>query len=80
MDPNKIRPKLDGILEAIAAGRTCEQILSSDRTLSYRDIFHAIAEAPTGYWRKASVTHPGSHSPHTFEPDPAPKITWHRTD
>lgn len=42
------------ILKAIAAGNTCEQILASDGTLTYHDIFHAVTEAPTSYWRKSS--------------------------
>ena len=53
METREQRAKLDGILEAIAAGRTCEEILAADRTLSYRDIFHAVAEAPTSYWERA---------------------------
>ena len=55
MGPKELRERLNGILEAIAAGRTCEQILLADRTLTYRDIFHAVAEAPTSYWEKASA-------------------------
>ena len=43
--------KLRGILEAIAAGRSCEQILAADSSLTYHDIFHAVAEAPTTFWR-----------------------------
>jgi hypothetical protein len=78
MDPKEHRAKLNGILEAIAAGRTCEQILTSDRTLSYHDIFHAVAEAPTGYWRRAAATSPAAGSPRTVKP--APVTAWHRTD
>ncbi len=52
MAQNDLRLRLDSILAAIAAGRTCEQILAADRTLSYHDIFHAIAEAPTGFWER----------------------------
>ena len=50
MAQNDLPEKLNGILEAIAAGRSCEQILAADRKLSYHDIFHAVAEAPTGFW------------------------------
>jgi hypothetical protein len=53
MEPRPKRQKLSGILQAIAAGRTCEEILAEDQTLCYHDIFHAIAEAPTSYWQKA---------------------------
>jgi len=55
MAQNDLRTKLDRILEAIAAGRTCEQILAADRTLCYHDIFHAVAEAPTGFWEKTQA-------------------------
>ena len=53
MEPKELRTKLNGILQAIADGHSCEQILAEDRTLSYRDIFHAVAEAPTSYWDRA---------------------------
>jgi hypothetical protein len=56
MEPKTQRAKLNGILEAIAAGHTCEEILAADHTLSYRDIFHAVAEAPTSYWERAVAT------------------------
>ena len=55
MAQNDLPEKLNGILEAIAAGRTCEQILAADRKLSYHDIFHAVAEAPTGFWDNPSA-------------------------
>jgi hypothetical protein len=54
-EPKQLRQKLDGILQAIAAGRTCEQILAADRTLCYHDIFHALAEAPTSYWHRVGT-------------------------
>ena len=65
METKDLREKLNGILEAIAAGHSCEQILAADRTLSYRDIFHAVAEAPTSYWDKASTQTTGAESPPT---------------
>jgi len=55
MQPKEQRERLKGILEALAAGRTCEQILAADRTLTYHDIFHAAAEAPTSHWANPSV-------------------------
>ena len=79
MEPKELNVKLHSILEAIAEGRTCEQILAADRTLSYHDIFHAIAEAPTAYWdrppaRKADA----DNAPETLTP---PATPWHqRTD
>ena len=59
METNDLRAKLNGILDAIASGRSCEQILAGDRTLSYRDIFHAVAEAPTTFWDKAPAERTG---------------------
>jgi len=59
METNDLRAKLNGILDAIASGRSCEQILARDRTLSYRDIFHAVAEAPTTFWDKAPAERTG---------------------
>jgi hypothetical protein len=53
MESKEVAAKLSGILEAIAAGRSCEQILADDRSLTYHDIFHAVAEAPTCFWEKA---------------------------
>lgn len=63
MESNDLQRKLNGILEAIASGRTCEQILATDRSLSYHDIFHAVAEAPTSYWSKASAHNLGAELP-----------------
>jgi hypothetical protein len=70
--------KKSRILQALAAGQSCEQLLAHDRTLYYHDIFHAIAEAPTSYWRK--------NTPATLSPGwsdrahPDPKLANHRTD
>lgn len=55
MESTNQRHKLNGILEAIAAGQSCEQILAGDCKLTYHDIFHAIAEAPTSYWVRSSA-------------------------
>jgi hypothetical protein len=63
MEPKGLRERLNGILEAIAAGRSCEQILAADHSLTYRDIFHAVAEAPTSYWDKPSTGGTGKGSP-----------------
>jgi hypothetical protein len=63
MEPKPKRQKLSGILQAIAAGRSCEQILAEDQTLCYHDIFHAIAEAPTSYWEKVGARRSGEDVP-----------------
>ena len=62
MDSPNSKPKLEGVLKGIAAGRTCEQILAADHTLSYHDLFHAMAEAPTRYWRRAAATGLSRHA------------------
>ena len=66
MEQNELKAKLSGILEAIAAGRSCEQILASDHTLSYRHIFHAVAEAPTTYWDKAPAERTANGAPREY--------------
>ena len=71
MEPKPLRQKLDGILEAIASGRTCEQILTEDQTLCYHDIFHAVAEAPTSYWHRIGASKNGKRPPR--------KNAWGRT-
>jgi hypothetical protein len=77
MEPKQAGQKVNGILEAIAAGHTCEQILARDRTLTYHDIFHAVAEAPTTYWEKSGRS-AGGKSPETARP--ARTTFRHRTD
>jgi len=62
MEPKELRQRLNGILQAIAAGRSCEQILAADRTLTYHDIFHAVAEAPTSHWDKPPAGNAGKAS------------------
>ena len=42
------------ILKTIVAGHSCEQVLAANGTLTYHDIFHALTEAPTGFWEKNS--------------------------
>ena len=59
MNSNDLKAKLNAILKAFASGHSCEQILAEDRTLSYRDIFHAIAEAPTTYWDRTPAERTG---------------------
>ncbi len=54
MSNKGMQKKSRHILKAVGAGYSCEQILASDRTLTYHDIFHAVTEAPTEYWIKAS--------------------------
>ena len=68
MAQNDLPEKLNGILEAIAAGRTCEQILAADRKLSYHDIFHAVAEAPTCFWERPTAKSGGDSQPRPANP------------
>ena len=44
--------KSKDILKAIDAGQSCEQILAGDSAVTYHDIFHALTEAPTTYWKR----------------------------
>jgi hypothetical protein len=52
MERKKQSRKSRGILKAMASGLTCEQILAGNRTVTYHDVFHAAAEAPTKFWKK----------------------------
>jgi hypothetical protein len=63
MEQKELRTKLNGILHAIANGHSCEQILNSDRTLSYHQIFHAVAEAPTTFWDNTPATNTSRATP-----------------
>ncbi|HOX56405.1 MAG TPA: hypothetical protein P5205_07025 [Candidatus Paceibacterota bacterium] len=78
METKELRAKLNSILDAIAAGRTCEQILAADQTLSYHDIFHAVAEAPTSYWEKASTKQARAGLEEGLQA--IPRLVRHRTD
>jgi hypothetical protein len=55
-DIEKMKRKSRGIAKAFAAGRSWEQILASDGTLTDHDIFHALTEAPTSFWKKSSAS------------------------
>jgi len=52
MESKELNKKSNWIVEAFAAGRTCEQILNDDRSLTYHDIFHAVSEMPTSRWKR----------------------------
>jgi len=78
MEQTELRVKLNAILKAIAAGHTCEEILAADRTLSYHDIFHAVAEAPTTYWERAGDGDEGTDLMRRLEAARTPAIQ--RTD
>jgi hypothetical protein len=78
MEPKELREKLNAILVAIAAGRSCEQILAADHSLSYHDIFHAVAEAPTSQWDKSAVKRSGKALP--LMANAARTVLRHRTD
>jgi len=62
MEPKSGKKSRD-VLRAIAAGRSCEQILAGDGTLTYHDIFHVVTEAPTSFWKKASLGSTGKGLP-----------------
>lgn len=46
MKSNMFSDKSHAIFAALASGRTCDQILAADPTLTYHDIFRAAAELP----------------------------------
>ena len=63
----KLSKKSRSILAALAEGRPCEQILAEDRTVTYHDIFHAAAEAPTRHWKKKSAAKPSGQERHSTD-------------
>jgi hypothetical protein len=56
--PRRLSDTSQAILEALAKGRSCEQILAADHALTYHDIFRAAAEMPENQrnrrWPKAT--------------------------
>jgi hypothetical protein len=54
-DMENMKRKSRGIVEALIAGDSCGQIPARDGILMNHDIFHALSEAPTGFWKKASA-------------------------
>ncbi len=69
---NQFGSKARRILKALARGRTCEQVLAENPTLTYHEIFRLAAELPTSFWIKNSVNKAsqGSPSPGSFCPKP----------
>ena len=51
---NEISEKSRVVLKALAKGRSYEQILAADHTLTTHDVFRALSESPTGFWVKGS--------------------------
>jgi hypothetical protein len=49
---NEVSEKSRAVLKALAKGRSYEQVLASDRTLTVHDLFRALSESPTGFWSK----------------------------
>jgi len=49
---NEISEKSRAVLRALAKGRSYQQLLATDRTLTSHDIFRALSESPTGFWEK----------------------------
>ena len=52
MKPNEPSQKSRDIVEAVAEGYSCEEILARDHSLTFHDIFRAATEIPTSFWRK----------------------------
>ena len=52
MKAKKPNQKSRAILKSIAEGHSFEQILAQNPSLNYHDIFRAVTEAPTSYWRR----------------------------
>ena len=54
MQLNKLGRTSRGILKAMAAGRSCEQILADDPKLTYHDIFHAASSPPPAIGKRGT--------------------------
>jgi hypothetical protein len=63
---SEISQKSRVVLKALAKGRSYQQILAANRTLTAHDIFRALSESPTGFWAKKRVpkAQPESLEPH----------------
>lgn len=59
MRSKRISQKSRAVLKAIAKGRSCDQILAADETLTSHDVFRALSESPTNFWHKK----PSSQNP-----------------
>ena len=53
---NEISKKSRAVLKSLVKGRSCEQVLAADRTLTAHDVFRALSESPTGFWAKKPTT------------------------
>jgi hypothetical protein len=62
MKPNKPGEKKRTILKGLAKGRSCERLLADDPTLTYHDIFRAVSETPTTFWKKKPAPKHSAHS------------------
>jgi len=54
METKNLSKKSHGIVAAINAGWTCEQILAADSSLTLHDVFHAVSETPTSHWTRGA--------------------------
>jgi hypothetical protein len=50
----EISQKSRAVLKALAKGRSYQQILAADPTLTAHDVFRALSESPTRFWDKKS--------------------------
>jgi hypothetical protein len=50
----EISQKSRAVLKALAKGRSYQQILAADHTLTAHDVFRALSESPTRFWDKRS--------------------------
>jgi hypothetical protein len=50
----EISQKSRAVLKALTKGRSYQQILAADRTLTAHDVFRALSESPTRFWDKRS--------------------------
>jgi hypothetical protein len=52
MRASKTNKTARALLKALAEGRSYEQILAGDQTLTSHDLFHTLSETSTSFWSK----------------------------
>jgi uncharacterized protein (DUF433 family) len=53
---NEVSEKSRLVLKALAKGRSYEEILAANPTLTAHDVFRAMSESPTGFWNKRAIS------------------------
>lgn len=55
MRSKKMTPKSRAVLKALSKVRSYDQVIAGNRDLTSHDVFRALSESPTSFWRKKPV-------------------------